>query len=247
MIDVGQVYDRLNNLINKDKSGKVYQPEQLNNDLQFVLYTYLKVKYGLPEQPNAPQAYEVVQKIVDDIAQLKVWMGGEKPMIMLDGKGRFDKPEDYWHPSRMTYIKNYVDNIPVFRRIDVVSDDEFGSRLASPLMLPTYSNPVACIYNTYVQVYPIDIKYIHFVYLRKPNRPFYDYDIINDQPVFLPVGERHVNNSVQPQGSLSRTVNLEVPDDCMDDIVSLLGADYGIRLKDQFVYQTVENRKTQGQ
>jgi hypothetical protein len=246
-MNIGNVYDRLNNLINKDKSGRIYQPDQLNNDLPFVQYTYIKVKYGLPENPSAPQHYETVQKIVDDLAMLKVWMGGEKPMVQLDIKGRFDKPEDYWHPSRMSYVSSYVNGVPNFRRVDIVSDDEFGSRLASSLMMPSYKNPVACIYNKYIQLYPADIKYIHFVYLRKPKVPFYDYDIINDEPVFLPSGQLHVNNSVLPQGTPSRTVDLELPDDCLEDIVSLLGADYGIRLREDFVYQTVENRKMQGQ
>lgn len=245
-INVGQVYDRLQNAINKDKSGRVYQVSQLNNDLQFVLYSYLKTKYGLPENPQAPQYYEIVQKITDDLSILRVWLGGEKPMVALDASGKFPKPKDYWHPSRMSFV-TYIRDREVYKRIDITTDDEFGSRLASPLMKPTRKNPIACIYTNYIQVYPKDLQYIHFVYLRKPATPFYDYDIINDEPVFLPAGERHVNSSVMPQGSLSRTVDIELPDDCMEDIVSIMLADFGLRTREQFPYEVGNQRKITGQ
>lgn len=250
-INLGTLYQRLFNEVNKDQSGNTYTPTQLNNDLQYVQYKYLKLKYGLPEQPNAPQYYEVTQKIADDIVELKVWMGGpDTPLMRIDSKGRAEKPSDYWHPASMFF--SYIDKSGCgeseesYRSVDIVTEDQRPMRLISPLMKPTEKNPIACIYNDFIQFYPLKDRFINFTYLRRPETPFFDYDIINDEVVFLPVGGLHSNDSVAPIGSLSRTVELSLPDDTYEDIVTIMLSEYGLAIRDQLPLQVAEQRKVSG-
>ena len=250
-INLGTLYQRLFNVINKDQAGNTFTPEQLNNDLQYIQYKYLKLKYGLPEQPNAPQAFEVVQKITDDIKALKSWMGGpDLPLLRIDDKGRSQLPSDYWHPARLSYVQTYVnkcgESVTKTRVIDLVTEDERGMIMATPLIEPTLKHPIATLYDKFIQFEPLRDVYVEFVYLRKPRTPFFDYDIIQDEVVFLPSGSTHVNNSIAPQGTLSRTVELDLPDDTYEDIVNVMLADYGLAIRDQFPFQVGETRKTTG-
>lgn len=250
-INLGTLYQRLFNVINKDQAGNTFTPTQLNNDLQYIQYKYLKLKYGLPEQPNAPQSFEVVQKITDDIKALKAWMGGpDLPLVRIDNKGRAPIPTDYWHPASMSYTQNVVkkcgDVVDKVRVIDIVQEDQRTMRRVTPLMEPTLKHPICTFYKGFMQFDPLRDMFVEFVYLRKPLTPFFDYDIINDEVVFLPSGATHVNSSVAPQGSLSRTVELELPDDTYEDIVNVMLADYGLAIRDQFPFQVGETRKTTG-
>lgn len=244
-INLGTLYQRLFNEINKDQSGNTYTPAQLNNDLQYVQYKYLKLKYGLPEQPNAPQYYEVTQKIADDIVQLKVWLGGpDKPLLRIDKNGRAVKPGDFWHPASMfyTYItKNSCgDNEGSYRSIDIVTEDQRPMRLISSLMQPTEKYPIACIYKEFIQFYPLKDTYINLTYLRKPETPYFDFEIIQDEVVFLPVG------SFRSDGTPSKTVELSLPDDTYEDIVTIMLSEYGLAIRDQLPLQVAEQRKISG-
>lgn len=252
MINLGSLFQRLFDLVNKDQSGGTYTPTQMNTNLPYVLYKYLKVKYGLPEQPGAPQAFEIVQKITDDIKELKEWMGGPNtPMLGVNGKGRASFPSDYWHPASMFYIQSKKDScdkiVNKTRRIEIVTEDERVFRLSDPLTGPTMKNPICCLYSDFMQFYPIGIPFVHFTYLRKPETPFFDYDIdADDAVVFLPVGTVHQNNSVMPAGTPSRTVELPLPDDAYEDVVNILLADYGLTIRDAWPYQAGERRKVVG-
>lgn len=251
MINLGTLYDRLFVLSNKDQSGNTFTPTQMNTSLPYVLYKYLKVKYGLPEQPGSPQAFEIVQKITDDIKELKVWMGGpDKPMLQLNSKGRVSFPEDYWHPASLFYVQSKKNSCGDFvnkeRRIQIVTEDERVTRLSDSLTKPTMTNPICCLYSNYIQFYPVELRFVHFTYLRKPEDPYFDYDIVNDEVVFLPAGATHVNSSVLPAGTLSRTVELPLPDDAYEDIVNIMLADLGLSIRDAWAYQAGEVRKQRG-
>lgn len=251
-INLGTLYDRLFNLVNKDQSGNTFTPTQMNNDLQYVLYKYLKVKYGLPEQPGSPQAFEIAQKITDDIKELKVWMGGPNaPMLGVNSKGRASFPSDYWHPASFFYVqskKNSCDEIVTKnRRITPVTEDERVTRLSDALTAPTVVHPICCLYSDFIQFYPVGIPFVHFTYLRKPETPYFDYDIVDDEVIFLPAGSVHTNNSVEATGSPSLTVELPLPDDAYEDVVNIMLADYGLEIRDPWVYQSGERRKVTGQ
>lgn len=243
-INLGTLYNRLFNLVNKDQSGQSYTPDQMNNDLQYVQYKYLKLKYGLPEQPMSAQAYEVSQKITDDVKELKVWMGGPDNAVMnVDSKGRAPIPSDYWHVISCFYYRpkqNCETQEFNAESVDMVTEDQRVMRLSCPLTKPTFKNPIACLYSNYVQFYPTGIQQVHFTYLRRPATPVFDYDIINDEPVYVPPGQ------LKADGTRSRSVELELPEDTYEDIVNIMLADQGLRTKDQWPYQAGEQRKTTG-
>lgn len=251
IINLGTLFNRLQNLVNKDDWGRVYTINQLNNDLPFIYSKFLKKRYGLPEDANPVMAYEIIQKITDDLLMLKKWMGDEStPLLVINSKGKATLPSDYWHPASLYYtlMENNCNGETAERivRIPFVTEDHRVSLLSSSLMKPTRKNPIATFYNGFIQIEPKDIGAANFVYLINPPSPFYDYDIINDEEVFLPAGEVHINNSVMPQGSPSRTVEFLLPDDCYEDIVDILLADYGLRIHNQLDLQVGEQRKNTG-
>lgn len=252
-LNLGNLYKRVDNLVNKDQSGNTYTPDQFNNDLPFVFYNFMKRKYGLPENPNDPQYFEVSQQISDDFIYLKVWMGDNgTPLLNVDASGKAILPEDYWRAVGLYYedvLVNSCDNgtkKSKLRLVDTVTQDQRLSRITSPILKPTRKNPIACFFDGYIQIEPKGLNYISFVYLKKPAKAFFDYDIINDEIVFLPQGQRHVNNSVAPQGSLSRTVELQIPEDRLDDVASIMVMETGLRNRDEFAYQAGSKKEQEG-
>jgi len=73
-----------------------------------------------------------------------------------------------------------------------------------------------------------------------------DFDIVNDGLVFLPAGEVHVNSSVAPVGSASRTVELDWETQTHTDIINLLVGYASKKLRSAFLYQETERRKSTG-
>ena len=248
-MNIGNLYDELFSLVNQHQSGKNYKPDRFNLDIPFVFNTYLKAKYGLDEVERPNMYFEKSQKITDDLSGLKIELGENGLPLMQFVDGKANKPVDYWHYVSGRYedrITKGCQQTPKWRPLIPVTSEERDAMLTSVIQKPTHRNPVISIYSDYLAINPIDIQFVRVTYLRKPKTPFYDYDIINDQEVFLPAGQTHVNNSVQPQGSLSRTQDLEVPDDNYDDVVFMLLERAGIRLNESSFYQAGQVRKKQG-
>lgn len=249
--NIGSVYDRVNILVNKNQSGRVFTPDQFNVDIQYVLQTYLNTTYGLKEQPDSPQYFERTQKISDDFPFLTVYLGDPTtPLLPIDNNGRAVRPSNYWHLVGAIY-KDVVSGgcsatTPQYRKVSFVNKEQFLSRQTSSIMMPTYKNPIGMVYDNYFMLKPNDLGYVSMIYLRYPLTPFYDYDIINDQEVFLPAGQVHVNSSVLPAGTPSRTQDFELPFDCWDGVISILLKEYGIREREDFLYQTGQQRQETG-
>jgi hypothetical protein len=260
-MNLGQILDYANYKLNKDYAGNTLTPDNYNLILPVINVEYLKWKYGLPEQfrvgqPFAPQQWEVAQKITDDLYMFKKMLGGNSgnPALQVDTYGVAAIPSDYLHVSSIRYDEytntSCNDTTASYsiktRVVETIPDAELGGRLSNSNRYPSKKYPVCTQYPNYFQFYPNDLQYVIFTYIRMPSTPYYDYDIVNDAPVYLPPGSVHTNNSVEPSGSPSLSVELEWPLDTHPDIAELLVNIAAGSLRDTAAYQISTKRKEGG-
>jgi len=120
-----------------------------------------------------------------------------------------------------------------YREVDVkvVKDDEIGYYLNSEIVYPEASHPICCFYDTYLQVYPTDLKEILFTYIRYPKRAIWNYTIANGVAVYDPVG----------------SVDIELPEESMTEIAVTFLSSVGIHIRDGDLIQYSNFVKQKGQ
>lgn len=214
--------------LNKHQTGNTLNQEEYNLCLKWANQQYFKTKYGLPEeyQPGQPlprQAFQITQKIIDDMRPFLLSKGGKNlPQLPIDINGHANYPSDYIHLSSIRYKNRPVQNI---------SNDVLGDRLDSSIVAPSEKYPICCFYNDYIQFYPKDMAYVDFDYIRMPVTPFWAVTIVDDEYVYNP------NQSIQ----------LEWAEQTHIDIANLVLQYASVNLRDFQITQLSEQRKNQGQ
>ena len=228
--------------LNKHQSGRTITPEDFNLVAKMINYVYYKVKVGLPEQyqpgnPFPPQAWQVSQKITDDMAQIIVWMGGpDYPAMTIDKYGAAEIPLDYvaFSSCYYDYLKQQdCGDEPSPRSVEFVIDSVFADRVQSVIKRPDMEYPIAkWIGNRKVQFMPKNLRSVNFTYLREPitHHFAYTYDGNNDI-IYDPI------NSVQ----------FEWPQVALSDIANLIFEIMSQNIKSQLDIQMAVQRKLQGQ
>jgi len=191
-VSINDVWLFVGFVANKVQSGG-YSASEFNNACQVVAIELFNVKVGLPEEykPGAPfprQAYDVTQKITDDLAP---FINPNVP-IARNNNGYFPKPADYYAYSSLCY--NYVVNsdncndnpTSIQRVIEMVTDGELRIRLENSIIPPDLRYPVARLTLAGFDIYPKQIKNVMLTYLKAPVPPVYGYDVINDEYVYNP-------------------------------------------------------------
>jgi len=153
-------------------------------------------------------------------------------------------PEDFWYQARASYkriVTNGCDADATYRTVNFVSQHEYDAIRHNTITDPTIdslnNDPVMVIQNDLFFVYPY-IRRISFTYIREPEQPYFDYDIISGVPVYLPPGEVHVNSSVEPAGSASLSVEFEYPESCVDSLTDMLKTYFGIANESKWNIET---------
>jgi hypothetical protein len=109
--------------------------------------------------------------------------------------------------------------------------------IISPVDNPEENDPILVTRNDKYFIYPY-LQRITFTYIRTPNIPYFDYDIDNGIPVYLPPGSVHTNNTVADQGSPSLSVEFEYPESCVDHLIDMIKTYVGIGNENQWNIQT---------
>lgn len=241
-MNISEKYSAVLFELNKDQRGNAFGPDEFNLGVQVINIDYFKTKFGLPEEyrPGMPlpgQAWEVTHKISEDMMLFKEHLGSDVAPLYIDSMGFAILPSDYIHLS--TVFTNFGD-------VEVLNDDDYSGRLFAVLKKPTVKNAVCRILNGKLEFAPKELSSAKFTYLRMPKAPFFDYNVVDDEPVYLPEGGTH-DGSVLPIGTASRTVQFEWPEQTHSDIINLL-VQYGSKnLRDRASYQWSERRKDKGE
>jgi hypothetical protein len=269
MLKLTDLYTHIFTRINKDQSGNTYRLNQFNVDLAVANTEMFSYLYGLPQNyqpgvPLPPVSFEITQRIIDDLRDCKVNMGGPgqndaSPLEVTNGKAII--PSDYVHFVRMNYTQATgaectTANAIRSRKIEVLTDAQWADRIGNYVKNKNVdAYPYCNFQNGYIQFKPNWIQqYINFAYLRMPKRPYLDYVVRPDgsylfleqgQTYFLQPGE--VSASGQTSGQvMSKTIELEWPDEVKTDFANLIIGYVADNLRQPFLKQSAEMRKKQG-
>ena len=239
-MNLQEIFDFINYTANKEQTGATCTPFQFQSFISAANIDYYNLKLGLPQEykPGMTlprQAWETTQRITDDLRAFKVILGGETTAAQpVDANGQMVIPSDYWAMSTIRYKKAEVDGCTTnlfWRPVEVLKDADFNDRLSSVLKAPDYDYPICCFYNTYIQIYPKNLGYVTFTYLRRPVTPVYGYTIVNDVPVY----------------DAATSTQFEFPENDHLDICRIILGYMGINIREQQLLQYAELMKTKGE
>lgn len=239
MINVKEAWDLTDYITNKENEGNTTTPDQRNMILKAANIDIFKHRYGLPEeyQPGMPMpriAYEATQKITDDMRDLKVVMGDDAPIMMVDEYGKADVPEDYLHfvGAHVVVTKDIdcVDKEYDYNMAEHLTTAQIQERLGNSIKKPTIKDPVFETRAGYFQWHPKNINNVIFSYIRKPKTPYYAYTIENDIVIY----------------NEENSVHFEYPSDMFVDVVSVLLGYVGVSMRDGEIAQYAERKKQTG-
>lgn len=254
-MDLGEIYDTVNYLLKKEKSGKIMSPGEFNLVFDLAQSNLYKYVYGLKEEykpmlPVPSVAYEVSQNVTDIIQAFKQFdnnvavAGGQFALSSLT--------QNYRHMSSMTY-DNSGAMVPV--DIEILNDAEFASRQNQSIKAPSANNPVSTIIGSNVKILPITLTAIDATYLRDFIKSHYDYmvDSVTHEQRYVPPGAAPVDYGGswayvdgRAAATLSSSVETEFPNFSHIDLIGITLSYMSVSLANQFIYETSEIMKQKG-
>lgn len=235
-MNLGELYFRTLFLIGKDQYGKFFPPED---------FIQLVNQANLVTLPNKYiEVYEASRVISNNIRPFIKTLGDDQnPPLPLDNRGRAYLPDDYKYFSSgftsdfTNECGSYTESIGSLEWLD---DSTFVYRMSSLALFPTIEYPIATFRTKVlsgstkcqIQVAPV-VQSVSVNYLRRPSVAVFDYDIDGGVIIYLPPGTFHENDSVKPVGTPSASVELEWPEEAMNEIVELVVNDMARNVQDQ--------------
>jgi len=235
MINIDSVYKFLQYVSNKNQSGFL-TPKDFNESIRQAVYEFVTKRYHNVQKQNQTGAsfvgLEQNQKITDDLRYLLIPLTN---LIPVDGI--IPLPKDYLHLSTLSYYRNNVDeegdlNIK-YIDFNVLRDTELSAMLNSNIFgkkIKSGKMGVCVFRGDNLELFPKTINNVNMVYLKKPLDPKWAFDITNGKPVY---------NAVN-------SVDIELPEDCKNEIVFMCSSYLGINLRENELISYSEALKSQG-
>lgn len=239
-MNLGEIVGYANLKLGKDYQGGYITPDQLNS---FILEA---VNYEMMNRYI--RVYERDRIITDDLRPFVETLGDNSvPPLPVDSYGYAILPDDYvgYTAVRVNTFQNTScgtsEQLP--RMVEMLNYDKFNYRVTSSVLKPRYTDPIGTIQNDKLYVQPALYHSCIFSYIRKPLMAYFDYDIVNDEVVYLPPGEVHVNSSVEPTGSPSLSVEFEWPEQMDEELGDMIVKYYATNFRSEFNLQTLDLQK----
>ena len=249
-ININTLKQYVEYLAAKDISGGYLPPAEFNTVVPILVNKIVRKYYGLPEeyQPGNPQpriAYEITQLVTDYISQLKV-----PKYLNVNSAGQAVRPEDYMHLSSLSVTWATLVDEPEVEIIDgnccsvdglktqqkakadrekkaysltwnpvtIVPEKDRWAWLTSSLRRPTKQFPISTFLgNDIIQFYPTSISAANLTYLRYPLTAVWGFTNINGIPTY----------------NAGTSVNVELPDICMDELAVTVLERLGIAIREK--------------
>jgi|TARA_R100001443_G_scaffold3198_6_gene10204 hypothetical protein len=218
---IDEIYRFVQFICNKEQRGFIkpsefnlladrVQLEVVNNRYSDISkYTTSKVKSGMVKSGPGMQ-YATHQKNTDDLRTLI----NHNVTLEFDGTNEvFDYPTDYLHLTSLSFQGNNV---------KVVNEDKLYSILGSSIVAPTTTRPVAVLLNEGIRIYTgpqqdsILTVGARCSYIKRPTRPIWGYQMINNNPVYNP----------------SISTQFDLPDQTHNEIAIRILEYAGVNIKD---------------
>lgn len=246
MVDVDVLYRFIRYIIKKESTGHL-SPDEYNRLLPRGVEDFFNYEYGLPQdyKPGKPLpdvAWEITQKISDDLRPLKTIIENH-PVTTGARSGEAAIPSDYVHYASHVYWQRdgtCSNENPCPRRIEIFPEDIFWDRVCHPNKAPTLKKPIGVYYADHIKLFPNTMDVIQLVYLRYPKTPFRDYTIVSDDDVYA---DNAGGVAVQAGGP---TQQIELPEIITNQIARIILSYIGINLREQMLLQYAEMIKAKG-
>lgn len=231
-VSVGAVYNTLKDLVNKDQNGFV-TPVTFNNFAQVAqlrifnrLFDELKDAKRVNRAGfNPGRDKSRFKRIEEDLAFFA------RTLEIPKTNGVFPKPEDLSRIISSTTVGSLLMGESTRTIIDLCYDEDKIERLLlSDISRPTEMAPVALVSND-IEVFPDSINRIRLRYYKIPQ---------GDNNVALPSVVVDVNDVPQ-----NTSVDFELPEHYLEDLVIEIAQLIGVNLRDQFVATTAQGEQNE--
>jgi hypothetical protein len=231
-MNLGDIYIGTLQRMNKDQFGGYVSPDA---------FTTVIKKVNIDAVNSLINQFENDRMVSRDLLPLIKTLGDPTNVpLTFDDFGYAEIPDDYYYYARglfneaLNTCEGVTDNI---RMLEMVDQAEFAARLNTKLKAPKKSRPIMTRQNDKFIIRPI-VQSVVFTYVRQPETPFFDYDIIAGVPVYLPPNAVHTNGTVLPAGTASRSVEFEYPDTMFSELIERIVREFSIGIQSQFGVQT---------
>ena len=232
------VYSITNYLINKHQTGNAFSPEEFELMYNHSSLKLFKRRLGMPEEYQlqtkyTQMGYADTTRILTDLADFVVIK--DNPGLKFTG-GKTSIPSDMLYPLGMTYKKPIVgatcETDYDLRNVELIDGGEHTMRIVSMLKPINGEYPIYEFSGNDILIFPKEIQYTDFVYLRKPT------DIVFATTTNATTGEIEYD--------ASKSVESEWNDLAKVDIITLLLGSAGLNLRSNEILQVAESIKTKG-
>lgn len=252
IIDINEFKKFVEELAAKHQVGGSVSAEEFNRWTPIYVNDFVSYVYGIPQDYGVERPkYEVTNAVKSAINHLKVQL-----FLSVPSNGELPKPDDfmYFSTARVPAFEvtsilkevathncgscntgaqkqelQRVENIRRFwRPVDLVTDQEATLRFDSEIVAPDHENPIM-VQDEMFRLYPADIGYILFKYLRYPKKPFWNNSPNSGTATYLPAGSQHI----------------ELPLLCMGILSKYFLQAWGIHNRDEMLIQVAEASKKQ--
>ncbi len=198
---------------NKNQSGKTFNPDQFNLLAKVAQMDFISKRLGnvkaLGQNATPPFGYQSNRKVHEDLRPL---IYGPIGIPIQPNTGLFQYPYNYIWPDSIHKLD--------WTQIWEVASDEYPQVKKSQVLPPSEDYPVVVHRGPYGFIDPYTIGTFGMTYVRAPVDPYWNYTVVNDEPVYNPVGS--VDFQVNPYtnahfeivlGMLSMVgINLSIPE-----------------------------------
>ena len=237
-VSVGAVYNTLKDLVNKDQNGFV-TPVTFNNFAQVAqlrifnrLFDELKDAKRVNRAGfNPGRDKSRFKRIEEDLAYFTRVVEVDKTVNDV-----FEKPDDLSRIIGMTTNNPIIQNQSYRRNIELVYDEDKIERiLLSDISAPSAEFPVALVSNN-IEVFPSTIDSIRLRYYKIPQGVASN----GSGTALLPAVVVDANDA-----PLGISIDFELPEHYLEDLVIEIAQLIGVSLRDQFVVTAAQGEQNE--
>jgi len=232
-MNINEVYEFLQYVSDKDQSGNL-TPKEFNISMPRALNEWVLKQYNNVNNPSPTgKGWQNNQSVTDNLRFLLK----KEPLAQVNSEGVLDLPDDYLHISSIIYNVKTSENgntVVQPKSVDIAKDNEVASFTGSYIYkkrIDSKRYAIASFVGDTLVFKPKNIGVVELNYLRKPIDPFWSYTLDQSgRPVYDPIN----------------SVDLEVPDRSVNEVVMMAASYLGINLRDKSLIDYAEMQKQKG-
>lgn len=217
MINIDEFRQFVLFVMNKSGNGEIPTPEEFNRVVNQSIAEWTAKKIGNPQlyqpgRPIPPQSIDVTMRLLEDLRHLKESQeffiasnseaqAGNYGRVILPNGSNFLQPDGNFLPAYLFFIRLDAEFIKdasavgdrELRPVVIKTANQVSYRRISKIAPPTKKYPIGEFYDTYIQVYPVNVQKVMLTYLREPLTAVWAYTIVNNRPVYNAAGSTDID------------------------------------------------------